>query len=500
MKKRISLFYVFAIGISIFFASWFVLHNTIYFHTDLARDFLLFEEIAVTKKPILIGPRTSMQGVFHGPAWLYVNLPVFLASGGNPVAQGWFWVVLVVLSIGVVYYVSRSLPATALYALTVGSSAAYLYNPFGAVLFAPLFFYYFLRYMRTQKIRDLIIMLFCIGMTIQFEMVWGIPILFLASILVLYKIIASKKFSHIFSFSILSIPLSTFILFDLRHQFIQFKSIIRYVVGEPGRAKQHIDYVAVIFTRIKEMLFVMSSYFSQGNTVLTIIFASLLAILLLIFFFTKIKANHPNIGYFLYFYIGFWILTLPLKGIIYDYYYWAFLPLFCMVIVDLISVLLRKYASYIFISITLFLITANLLTIMKQDNQFFEKNTGLWNFYYHQAQSIYTDAKADFGWYVYTADQYAYSFKYAMSYTQQKFPSKHSYKFQKKPLTYLMIYPSDNKYTNENSWRGGQVKIQKKPVATFRSLGGSYIEKYNLTKEEQTISADSTLLQDLTFR
>ncbi|MFH0772909.1 MAG: hypothetical protein V1922_01190 [bacterium] len=507
MKKALTYFFIFTIGASIFFASWFVLHNNIYFFTDLARDFLLFEEIALTKKPILIGPRTSMQGVFHGPAWLYVNLPVFLASRGNPVAVGWFWVFLIAISICVMYFISRklldkqiALPITALYALAVGNTAPYLYNPFGAVLFAPLFFYFFVRYMQKHQFLHLLICLFCIGMAIQFEMVWGVPILILASILILYKIIRSKKFAHLFSFGILAIPLSTFILFDLRHQFIQLKSIIRYVVGSPGAAKQKADLFTLVITRTKDMIFVMPSYFSNGsiyiNTVLTIIFI----LLVVLFLKSKILKKHSFISYFLYFYGGFWIVTLPIRGMIYDYYYWAFLPLFCIVVGALVNIHFKKYAPYIFAAIALFLIVANVQIVLKQDRQFFQKNTGLWSFYLGQAQSVYKNAGADFGWYVYTADQYAYSFKYAMSYTQQQFPTIRSYKFQKKPLTYLMIYPSDNKYTNETPWRTGQVKINKKPEEILKSYGGSYAEKYTLTPEDIAVPADSTLLQDLTFR
>lgn len=500
MKTVVKLFFIFAIVSSIFFASWFVLHGNIYFHTDLARDFLLFEEIAVTRKPILIGPRTSMQGVFHGPAWSYLNLPVFLASGGNPVAVGWFWVFLIAASVGVVWYTSRALPITALYALVMGSTAPLLYNPFGAVFFAPLFFYFFVRYMQKQKGINLIATLFCIGMSIQFEMVWGVPILFLASILILFNIIKSKKFKHIFSFGILAIPFSTFILFDVRHQFIQLKSIIRYVLGQPGVAKQKGDYLALIVTRIKDMLLVMPSYFSNGNSLLSIILAILFFLLLVLFFKSKMRKKYPFVGYFLYLYVGFWILTLPLKGIMYDYYYWAFLPLFCIVVGSLVEVVLKKYASYVFVGIILFLVIVNVQSLIKQNDTFFQNNTGIWSFYHSQAKAVYKNAGGDFGWYVYTADQYAYSFKYAMSYTQKQFPEIKSYKFQKKQLTYLMIYPSDSKLTNEAWWTKGQVKINRMPEATLKSFGGSYAEKYKLTKEEQAVQSDSSLLQDLTFR
>jgi hypothetical protein len=508
MKRALTVFYLLAIAASIFFASWCVLHNTIHFQGDLARDFLLFEEIAVTKKPVLIGPRTSMQGVFHGPAWLYLNLPVFMASGGNPVVQGWFWVGLVAASIYGVYFVTKklanaqvALPAAALYALTICGSAPFLYNPFGAVLLAPYILYFFILYMQKQKLSHLLISLLLIGFSIQFEMVWGVPVLFLSSLFFLAKIIRRKKFVHIIAYGILALPLSTFILFDLRHGYIQLKSFMKYVFGEPGKAREHVDFFALLATRIKSMFLVMPSYFSSNNVTLTIVFSVLCVILLYIFYKTGVKKKHPLVGYFLYFYIGFWVVSLPLKGIVYDYYYWAYLPLFCMCIAAIIHILFKKHEHTVFVIIILFLIGVNIQAIAKQDSRFFSTNTGLWNFYYGQAKSIYQDAQGhEFGWYVYTADQYAYSFKYAMSYTQTQYPRTVAAKFQKKPLTYLMIYPSDNKYTNEEGWRVGQVKISKKPEKVIKSIGGSYAEKYMLTPEEMIVQSDSSLLQDLTFR
>lgn len=508
MKTALNAFFLLAVAASIFFASWFVQHNNLYFYGDLARDFLLFEEIVMTKKPVLIGPRTSMQGVFHGPAWLYLNVPAFVIGEGDPVAVGWFWVILAAASMGIVYFASSklvskqsALPITAIYALAIAASVSSLYNPFGAVLFAPLFFLFFVRYMQKQKIFDLILALFCIGMSIQFEMVWGVPILFLASILILYAIIKHKKFLHLLSFGILSLPLSTFILFDLRHQFIQLKGILRYI--SPSGIKEQVNYLTLLSTRAKEMFLALSSYFSNGNIYLAMVFTGIFILLALLFFTSKAKKKFPKsplVGYFLYFYIGFWILTLPLKGIVYEYYYWAFLPLFCIAIGSLFEYQFKKYSSLLFVPLVLFLIVTNSQIIKKQDAKFFKNNTALWSFYNGQAQSIFRNAEEEFGWFVYTADQYAYPFKYAMSYAAQVYPETRSYKFQKKPVTYLMIYPSDNKYTNEKWWREGQLKITKQPRSISKSIGGSYIEKYYFSVQDAGVPVDSSLLDDLRFR
>src|SRR5688572_10815215 len=91
-SKNLFLLVLFFILLNILLSSWYVLHNDLVFNSDIARDFLLFEEIS-QKKIVLIGPRASgIPGLFHGPLWLYVNYPAYIIGQGNPVVVGWWWV------------------------------------------------------------------------------------------------------------------------------------------------------------------------------------------------------------------------------------------------------------------------------------------------------------------------------------------------------------------------------------------------------------------------
>ncbi len=90
--------------ISTFFASWFAVNGDIIFHTDIARDFLLMEDVVKNKPITLIGPRSGgIPGVFHGPLWTYLNLPSFIIGGGNPAIVSWFWVILYLINLLIVY-------------------------------------------------------------------------------------------------------------------------------------------------------------------------------------------------------------------------------------------------------------------------------------------------------------------------------------------------------------------------------------------------------------
>jgi hypothetical protein len=117
-----------------------------------------------------------------------------------------------------------------------------------------------------------------------------------------------------------------------------------------------------------------------------------------------------------------------------------------------------------------------------------------------QASAIYTDAKgANFGWYIYSADQYGYSPKYAMHYVQKQ-STTNGFTFQKKPITYLIITPSNNKYTNEKDWKKDKIHLTRQADKVIQFSGGNYVEKYMLSAEEQKVPAANDLIEDLMFR
>lgn len=488
MNRLISGIFWFALGISLLSTSWYALHGTIYFHTDIARDFLLIEDIAINKKLTLIGPHSGgIEGVFHGPAWLYLNLPAFILGNGNPAVIGWFWVFLMMLSGVIVYFVAQKLSdkrtalmAVALYGLTTASSASNLFNPFGAVLLAPLFFYFFISYLKRSLFLHLIICLFLIGLIIQFQMAWGVPILLLMIPLLFHHFITHKKLSHIFSFAVLAIPLSTFIFFDVRHQFIQIKSVLAYLAHP--KILQEVTLLQFLSGRIQE--------FGIGQIVL--------AIVLFIVILKKRKGN-SSIGYILYFYFGYIFVTLLYKGTLWGYYTVPFTPLFCIALALILKQIRSKIQIGLFVVLVTPLMFINLKNIAAQNTSYFKNNSGLWKFYLSQAQTLYNDAEGEFGWYVYTADQYGYSAKYAMHYVGRR-GTKKGYSYEKKKITYLIISPSTNKYTNERDWKKEKIKITRMPNKIFRFSDGLYVEKYVLSEDEQKVSSASDLIQDLTFR
>ena len=77
-----------------------MIFGTINFHVDVARDFLVIRDIVQNHKITLIGPRSGgIPGVFHGPLWLYLNIPSYLVGHGDPVIVGYGWFVMWVLGL-----------------------------------------------------------------------------------------------------------------------------------------------------------------------------------------------------------------------------------------------------------------------------------------------------------------------------------------------------------------------------------------------------------------
>ena len=482
MNRLFTTLFWISLFISFLTAIWFVLHGTIYFHTDIARDFLLIEDIVINKKLTLIGPHSGgIDGVFHGPAWLYLNVPAFIIRKGNPVVVGWFWALLIIFSIGIVYFITKKMTdiktamiATAIYGLVIGDSAANLFNPFGAVLLAPLYFYFFILYIQKQKATQLIICLFLIGIIIQFQMAWGVPILILSLPLILYQIIKTKKLFHLFSFLILLIPLSTFIVFDIRHQFLQIRSILKYLTHTSIQTNR------LIFTPISFIYFLI------------------FIVLALYVKAKKIRLTPPLIS-LIYFSIGYFVLTLFYRGTIWGYYLTPFIPLFCIAIGFVFKYIPKKLTVPFFILIITPLLFMNIKNLYIHNDSYFKNNTSFWRFYLSQAKTIYSDAEGEFGWYVYSADQYGYSPKYAVHYVQRS-NSRKGYSFEKKKITYLIITPSTNRYTNAQDWKKGKVHITRKPDKTIMFPGGMYVEKYMLSEEELAVPSASDLIQDMIFR
>lgn len=456
------------------------------------------EEIVKEKKLTLIGPRAGgISGVFHGPLWLYLNLPFFILGKGNPISVGWFWVMLSIITLIIFFYTAKKIfnnqvafLATTLYSIFLIRHTPSFFNYFGGLIFTPVYFYYFLNYFKQLRFRDLFLALFFCGLLAQFHVGYGGTILFLTLIYLIYLIFKNKKFFHLLALLILTLPLSTFILFEFRHNFFQVRSVIsffkhRQIAGEP----LFIDWV---IGRLRGMFFDGLSLMPNPIYNLPVTF---LFIWLFYKTFIKKKLNRKETySLFFFLYLGFWFLMFFYKGIVWGFFYWGFFPLIILIFCSLFLLINKK----VFLSLYLIVYLINFYYSLVNVINF----KGQWQLYYQMAKTIYQDAKTkEFGYFVYSPDLYGYSGRYALSYVQKEYANKKGMPYDKRKETYLLIEPppTDKPWLKGDWWVKHQVKIDKKPIKVFY-FDKYRIEKYDLNFEEIKIPADPNLIKDTHFR
>jgi len=470
MSKITRILIIVLIGLNIVFAAWYILHNDLLFHTDIARDFLLIEDIAYNKHITLIGPRSGgISGVFHGPLWLYLNLPAFLLGQGNPVYVGWFWLILYLFFLAITYKIAQkvfdnktALISTLLLSIITAVSVKNLFNPFGAVMMAPVYWYCLWQYFKTVRFKYLILSFFVLGLIIQFQIAFGGPILLLTLPLLGVFLYKKKKLIHFSALLIILIPLSTYVLFELKHNFLQLRS----VVGSVSAAKSPGDQIWTVYLVERIKGFFISGLKLQpiGNLLFDMPITFLFIFLFLRIWKNKKLKNRIFYLLFFYYYIGFWLLTFLFRGVIWSYYYWPFLPLIVIILVSSYKQINRivYYGLIFYILILNYFVQID--SLIKSNKQI-GKDGGSWQFNFQLTKKIFTDSSGNFGYYIYTPDLFGYSTRYAFNYAQTLFRNKTATPFQKRPVSYVVMAPppDDKPYLNGEWWLKNQVKIDKKP-------------------------------------
>jgi hypothetical protein len=494
---------------NILIASWTILHGDLHFNADIARDFLLLQELS-QKGIILIGPRASgLPGLFHGPLWVYLNYPAYVIGHGNPIVVGYFWILLNLLFLGISYFVASKLFNRAVayvYIILLSGATVYyvdnLFNPFGAMFVLPIFLFTIVKYVQTFQWRYLVGALLALGCIIQFQMAIGLPFLILTVLYIFYTIFKHKKYSHLSAFALMILPFSTFILFDLRHDFQQTRAIINAFLGNSG------IFVTPYLSRLENRWESMTHnlYFAQGDH--SSLVNGIVSLFLIFFLFDQLvrkrdKEDKHKIIYFTiaYFYIGFYILSVFFNGILLYHYTFPLIPLLFLVLSSMILYLNKK----VFFSLLVVVILTNLsggLAYEKANMQAKGVAQTSWVFQFNIAQKILTSSDNNFGYLIFTPDFYAYGPKYAYTYAKSLHPEKTVYLFQKKPITYAVIEPApaDRQDLNSTYWETSLVKLTSGPIQEETFSNGFKIKKYKLTQKEIDIPVDPQTADWLHFR
>jgi len=496
------------IAYGIYLFSSHLLHGDLLFHTDIARDFLLIQDIVVNHKLTLIGPRAGgIPGTFFGPIWLYLNLPAFLIGNGNPIVVGYFWLLLTLFGLAAVFYITKkvfnneiAIFSVTLFIYTILFLAPGFTQSFAPVIVSPFLFYFVYLFIEKKRIRYLCWSAFICGLLFQFQPAFGSIMLFITFILSLIILIRRKQIKYQLVWFIAFIPLSTYIVFELRHNFIETRALYDFIFHHNSSDFVQITYPEVAHNRLDGFLDSVN-LISINTPVVNTIFVLLNAFIFYLWYRAK-KSGQRTFVLLVYLYlIGFWCVTFLFKGSVWNYYYWGFNPILSIVLGSAYQKLDKRIFVISFTILMVFMIKNGITTVNVWQNDLSGKDTSSWIVNKEVADYIYKDTPQDFGYYVYSPDIFGYSIKYAMSYDDLsgKYTGQGSL-CTKESATYLIYEPTlASSHTDPVFWKTASVSIKKKPIAT-KMIQDIKIQKYKLGPKRVKHPSDPTMVCDLSWR
>ncbi|MGI5826326.1 MAG: glycosyltransferase family 39 protein [Patescibacteria group bacterium] len=262
-KHIIILALILAVAVFFRFRHW---PDYLPFDFEKSRDLIVSRNIYLNRKLTLIGPTTEVEGIFHGPLYYYLlGLGYYIFNGdpkaGSIVSFGFNFAALIALYfIGSKLFSKKvGLLASFLYAVSLEavSYAYWLSNPGPSIVFLFLMFYFFYRFLSGEE-KYLALSLFCFGLSLQFQV---LNVLFLVPLALSYLLLGRPRINPknllLAPFSVL-LPVSTFIFFDLKHQFLMTNAFLdRYLQNSqgPGLKINLLDYFTRLAREFSHVLF-----------------------------------------------------------------------------------------------------------------------------------------------------------------------------------------------------------------------------------------------------
>jgi hypothetical protein len=361
-------------------------------------------------------------------------------------------------------------------------------------------FYFLIKFLRGDKI-SFVFAAFFAGLTLQFET--ALPLVLIPMMIIIT--FTNRQFIKnwrliILSFFAYALSVSSFILFDLRHQFLMTKALIgTFLSGQHGKGylvlKDRIpDHLSSLLGVYKDVLF-------SQDFLLLIIFVAIL--LLAVYLFIKQKDKYKKEFFFL---LGFPLLAY-LFFMFYPYAVWPeyVLGLLAPVVLAFYLATIKVWGNTVGkVLVGLFFMLTFLGVFSQLQSQYlkpYPKSTSDGSYLNQKAviEWVYKDAgKGTFGYFVYTPEIYTQGTDYLISWYGKKHPSV-VFETQKDKITYLILYPhmanDEGAYT---FWKKNVIRTKGKVLMTKTFGEGITVEKLSINGNEPAV--DPNYYQGLLFR
>ena len=240
LKRKVSLKIVLLIilfFVSVFFRFW-QIRDYVVFLGDEGRDMIVMRNIFVNGDIPFLGPSASVGGFYLGPVYYWMAAPFLWLSNFDPVGPAYFVAMVRVLTVFLLFkflkdtvglwpaFFASILYATAPLIVRYSRSS---WNPNVLPFFALLMIYFIYLGISKRKFLNFLFAGAAFGISIQLH--YLAVILAVIGALIVFSNVNFKKWPSVFLLSLLGalITFSPFFIFELRHQFPNFKTILEFV-------------------------------------------------------------------------------------------------------------------------------------------------------------------------------------------------------------------------------------------------------------------------------
>lgn len=488
---------------------------------DQGRDFLWVKNQIDFRRPSLIGPAGSLQGVFFGPLWFWLLTLPYLISHGSPLVMTLFNALIVYSSLVLAAFIFKKFDQKISYFIIflgfispgIHGLANHAFSQHLLPLLTVLLIFSLTQILFCFSRWHFILACFWISLMFHAEppiSIFSIPALLIVSFLAgrqQKKINYKTIFLGIIVFIIPFLPL---IIFDIRHDFLQLKSVLSFLNGNT-RGLQEIAPLSFwqrLLDRPNRL------FFSFKETVFKTANIFVLLVLITLIKLVKDAQLSPFIMKFLQASL-IYFMSVSAIFIFYPHefklFYLGGLQLLYLIWMAIgLSLLWQKvnHKKYVIIFLSLvFLVNLNLLSFISSPSKSFAKQRELGSLYINQAQVIdwiYRDAAGKgFKTYIFVPTIYDYNYQYMFfwyglsryGYLPQEFsywPSVPEYVSRKteqlqrlsdkiKPAEdYLYLIVTRGSLDEKNSWRIGFTGMKLQLIDEQSFPNDTKIEKYQL--------------------
>ena len=247
LLKTKEFWLIFSITFLAAFLRFYRLRELMVFLGDEGRDALLVKRLIVDHDPILVGPTTSVGKIHLPPLYYYFMAPWLILSGLDPIGPAIGVALLGTLTVPLLYFFSKNLLGkraafftTVLYSVShvAISNTRFSWNPNPMPLVSLFLIYCIYKIWQKQSFKAAVGVFFFLGLCLQLHYM----VLILTPFIVFFMSLAFWKartnpaklknlfLANLLGFLVLLVLLSPLLIFDLKHNLINFYGLKEFFV------------------------------------------------------------------------------------------------------------------------------------------------------------------------------------------------------------------------------------------------------------------------------